>query len=109
MVQSVKGDVRGITHRHLNSLRRLALGTQSGGKLLFPGHLEARREFDWLIIAPEVKGEAPLKVETLGYKDTMSLRADDQAAESDASVPESTSEDDANKDQAGEEPISAQP
>jgi tRNA(Ile)-lysidine synthase len=55
MVQAVKGDVRGITHRHLESLRRLAGGAQSGRKLLFPGRLEVRREFDWLIVAPLLK------------------------------------------------------
>ena len=55
MVQAVKGDVRGITHRHLESLRQLAAGAQSGRKLLFPGGLEARRDFDWLVVARGVK------------------------------------------------------
>jgi tRNA(Ile)-lysidine synthase len=55
MVQAVKGDVRGITHRHLESLRQLAAGAQSGRKLLFPGRLDPRREFEWLVVAPAVK------------------------------------------------------
>jgi tRNA(Ile)-lysidine synthase len=56
MVQSVKGDLRGITHRHLESLRQLAAIAQSGRKLLVPGHLEARREFDWLVVGRAREG-----------------------------------------------------
>jgi tRNA(Ile)-lysidine synthase len=50
MILAVKGDLKSISYRHLETLRRLALANQSGRKLLFPGHLEARKEFDWLIV-----------------------------------------------------------
>jgi tRNA(Ile)-lysidine synthase len=51
MIHTVKGDLRGITHRPIEALRQLASEAQSGCKLAFPGQLEARKEFDWLIIA----------------------------------------------------------
>ena len=38
------------------------------------------------IIAPELRGEEPLKVETLGYKDTMTLRDDEDEAEDDSAA-----------------------
>jgi tRNA(Ile)-lysidine synthase len=53
MILAVKGDLRGITHRPLEALRQLASDAQSGRKLLFPGRLEARKEFDWLVISPQ--------------------------------------------------------
>lgn len=50
MILAVKGDLRRITYRQMEALRTLASETQSGRKLLFLGPLEARKEFDWLVI-----------------------------------------------------------
>jgi tRNA(Ile)-lysidine synthase len=55
MILAVKGDLKGITHRQMEALRQLVAEAQSGGKLLFPERLEARREFDWLVIAPRAE------------------------------------------------------
>ena len=46
MVEAVKGDVRGITHRHLESLRTLAEGEERGRKVVLPAGVEGRRVFD---------------------------------------------------------------
>lgn len=52
MVLAVRGHLKGITYEHIESLRRFAAHGQSGRKLLLAGGLEARREFDWLVLAP---------------------------------------------------------
>jgi tRNA(Ile)-lysidine synthase len=51
MILAVKGDLKSVSYRHLEALRKFASATQSGRKLLLPGQLEARKEFDWLIVA----------------------------------------------------------
>lgn len=50
MVQAVRGNLRGLSHRHIEALRQFASGAQSGRKLLLTGQLEARKEFDWLVL-----------------------------------------------------------
>lgn len=50
MILAAQGSHRGVTHRHIEALRQLSSGAQSGRKLLLPGHLEARRDFDWLVL-----------------------------------------------------------
>jgi tRNA(Ile)-lysidine synthase len=52
MVLSVRGNLSGITHRHIEAVSRLATEAQSGRRILLPGNLEARRDFDWLVIGP---------------------------------------------------------
>ncbi len=53
MIAAARGSLRGITHDHVEALRRFVSGAQSGRQLDLPGAV-ARREFDWLVIAPEV-------------------------------------------------------
>ena len=53
MIFAARGTLQSITHRHLEALRRLATEAQSGRCLALPGDLVARREFDWLVIAPQ--------------------------------------------------------
>lgn len=55
MILAAHGSLQGITHRHIEALRRLAAGAQSGRSLVLPGKLVARREFDWLIIGPQAE------------------------------------------------------
>lgn len=50
---SASGAPGGITALHVEMLRRLALGAQSGKALTLPGRIEACREFEWLVIRPE--------------------------------------------------------
>jgi tRNA(Ile)-lysidine synthase len=52
MILAVRGNLRGITYQHVESLRRLVAVAQSGRKIVLPGGCEARKDFDWLIIAP---------------------------------------------------------
>lgn len=56
MILSTRGDLRGITFSHIETLRRFALEAQSGRKLPLPGGWEARKEFDWFILGPAPKG-----------------------------------------------------
>ena len=58
MILAAKGHLMGITHRQLESVYRLATDSQSGRKTILPGNVEARREFDWLIIGPRDTSEA---------------------------------------------------
>ncbi len=53
MIMASRGNLRGITYKHIEALRRFADSAQSGRKLELPGGWEARKEFDWLILAPE--------------------------------------------------------
>lgn len=57
-VQEVTGSLQGISYRHLEALREFALKSQSGRKLLLPRGLEARTEFDWLILSSRKKESA---------------------------------------------------
>lgn len=50
MVRAVRGNLLGLTHRHIEALRQLASVAQSGRKLSLTGQLEARKEFDWLVL-----------------------------------------------------------
>jgi len=52
MILSVRGSLLGVNHRHIEAVSRLATEAQSGRRLLLPGNVEARREFDWLVIGP---------------------------------------------------------
>jgi tRNA(Ile)-lysidine synthase len=52
MVEATRGSLLGITHRHLEAILRLARSAQSGRRVVLPGNVEARRDFDWLVIAP---------------------------------------------------------
>lgn len=62
MVWSAQGHVRGLTHAHLESLRRFAAEAQSGRSLVLPGPLTARKEFEWLVVTP-----AAARPESAGY------------------------------------------
>lgn len=53
MILAVKGRLVGITHRHVEAVYRLATESESGRRTVLPGNLEARREFDWLIVGPQ--------------------------------------------------------
>ena len=55
MIMTSRGNLRGITYKHIEALRRFTHSAQSGRKLALPGGWEARKEFDWLIIGPEAK------------------------------------------------------
>lgn len=56
MIASVRGHLRGMTHGHIESLRRLATEAPSGRSLVLPGGLTARKEFDWLLVGPQLEG-----------------------------------------------------
>jgi tRNA(Ile)-lysidine synthase len=50
MIAAASGHLRGVTHNHVEALRRFATEGQSGRTLVLPRGLGARKEFDWLII-----------------------------------------------------------
>ncbi len=52
MIQSARGNLAGITHRHLEALDRLATETQSGRCVALPGNILARRDFEWFTLGP---------------------------------------------------------
>lgn len=51
MIAAASGHLRGVTHSHVEALRRLAVEGQSGRSLALPQGLVARKEFDWLIVS----------------------------------------------------------
>ncbi|HZP00703.1 MAG TPA: tRNA lysidine(34) synthetase TilS [Terriglobia bacterium] len=53
MIQTAWRQAGSVTHSHIEALLHLVSGSQSGRRLVLPGGLAARREFDWLVIAPE--------------------------------------------------------
>ncbi|MHB8652575.1 MAG: tRNA lysidine(34) synthetase TilS [Terriglobia bacterium] len=57
MILASRGNLRGVTYKHIEALRRFAHSAQSGRMLELPGGWEARKEFDWLIIAPEPRAK----------------------------------------------------
>ena len=50
MLQSVRAPAHGLTHLHIEALRRFASEAQSGKALTLPGGVEARKEFSWLVV-----------------------------------------------------------
>jgi tRNA(Ile)-lysidine synthase len=50
MLQSVRGSLRGLTHAHVEALRRFAAQAQSGRIQTLPGGVLARKEFSWLVL-----------------------------------------------------------
>ena len=52
MLQAVRGAAPGLTHAHIESLRRFAAEAQSGKALPLPGGVTARKEFSWLVVGP---------------------------------------------------------
>ncbi len=54
MILAARGDLRGLTHGHIEALRRFAAQAQSGRALRLPGGLVVRKEFDWLVIGPQL-------------------------------------------------------
>jgi len=62
MIVAVRGNLRGVTHTHIEALRRFAAEAQSGRSLVLPGGLVARRDFDCLIVAPH-----PPELEESGF------------------------------------------
>lgn len=56
MVMAVRGGLRGVAYEHIEALRRFVSASPSGHQLNLPG-VVARREFDWLVVAPE-RGES---------------------------------------------------
>jgi tRNA(Ile)-lysidine synthase len=61
MIQAVRGNLRGVTYRQIEALRRFAVEAQSGRRLMLPGAVEARREFDWLVLAPSLAPQRSLE------------------------------------------------
>jgi tRNA(Ile)-lysidine synthase len=59
MILAVRGSLRGITHRHVGAVLRLAAEAQSGRHLVLPGGCVARREFEWLIVGQQCGRETP--------------------------------------------------
>jgi tRNA(Ile)-lysidine synthase len=52
MLQIVRGSSQGLTHTHIESLRRFAAEAQSGKIQNLPGGVVARKEFSWLVVGP---------------------------------------------------------
>jgi tRNA(Ile)-lysidine synthase len=52
MILSAGGSLRGVTHRHIEALRRFALEAQSGHRLELAAGLAAGKEFDWVFVEP---------------------------------------------------------
>ena len=52
MLQMVRGSLQGLTHAHIESLRRFATEAQSGKIQTLPGGMLARKEFSWLVVGP---------------------------------------------------------
>jgi tRNA(Ile)-lysidine synthase len=50
MISAVRGNLRGISHAHIEALLRFAESAQSGKSLELPGGLAARKEFSWLVL-----------------------------------------------------------
>lgn len=61
MVAEVGSGLAGVTHRHIESLYHLAAESQSGRKVQIPHGLEARSEFDWLILSRAERNVTPLE------------------------------------------------
>ena len=57
MLGGVAGSLAGVTYRHIESLYRFALESQSGRNLQLPKGLAARTEFEWLIFSPATGSE----------------------------------------------------
>ncbi len=53
MLQAVLGSMRGLTYAHIEALRRFAAEAQSGKVQTLPGGALARKEFSWLVLAPD--------------------------------------------------------
>ena len=53
---AARGSLRGVTHDHVEALRRFVADAQSGRRLVLPG-LVARKEFDWLVIGGQPQAE----------------------------------------------------
>ena len=58
MLQSVRGSLQGLTHAHIESLRRFAGKAQSGKVQTLPGGTVARKEFSWLVVGPPAREPA---------------------------------------------------
>ena len=56
MIAAARGSLRGVTHHHVEALRRFVADAQSGRRLVLPG-LVARKEFDWLVIGAQPQAE----------------------------------------------------
>lgn len=52
MLQDVGAGLSGITHRHIEAVRHLAVSSQSGKRLELPHGTEARTEYEWLVLLP---------------------------------------------------------
>lgn len=66
MVTAVLGGLRGIAYEHIEALRRFVSAAQSGRQLSLPRVL-ARKEFDWLVVAPGPAGSRRLGEGVGGY------------------------------------------
>ncbi len=58
MILAARGNLRGITHAHIEALRRFAATAQSGRSMDLSGNLVARKEFDWLVLGHPTRGPA---------------------------------------------------
>ncbi len=52
MLHTVRATSHGLTHAHIESLRRFSAEAQSGKILTLPGGAVARKEFSWLVVGP---------------------------------------------------------
>jgi tRNA(Ile)-lysidine synthase len=59
MVSSARGGLRGITSRHIEALSSFAASSESGKRLVLPGGVEARKEFEWLVISRKREPSLP--------------------------------------------------
>jgi tRNA(Ile)-lysidine synthase len=59
MLESVRGSLQGLTHVHIESVRRFAAEAQSGKTQALPGGTRVRKEFSWLVISPTAPSPGP--------------------------------------------------
>jgi tRNA(Ile)-lysidine synthase len=59
VILAARGTLYGITHQHIEALLRFSEEAQSGRTLVLPGGLMARKQFDWLILAPHTPEPPP--------------------------------------------------
>jgi len=64
MLQSVSPSLKGVSSAHIEDLLRFSTSGQSGRILALPCQMEARKEFDWLVLGPQ---SGPMRQEAYAY------------------------------------------
>ena len=59
VILAAQGTLYAITYQHIEALLRFSEEAQSGRTLVLPGGLMARKQFDWLILAPHTPEPPP--------------------------------------------------